>query len=79
MNDYKAKFKIGQIVHHKLFGYMGVVFDIDPFFQSSNEWYEQVARSRPPKNNPFIPSFERIVFIKSFWYHKRETGKEKVK
>ena len=53
MNNYKAKFKIGQIVHHKLFGYIGVVFDIDPFFQSSDEWYEQVARSRPPKNKPW--------------------------
>ena len=52
MNDYKAKFRIGQIVHHKLFGYTGVVFDIDPFFQSSDEWYEQVAQSRPSKNKP---------------------------
>ena len=53
MTDYKAKFRIGQMVHHKLFDYTGVVFDIDPFFQSSNEWYEQVARSRPPKNKPW--------------------------
>ena len=53
MIDYKAKFRIGQIVQHKLFGYIGVVFDIDPFFQSSDEWYEQVARSRPPKNKPW--------------------------
>ena len=53
MIEYKAKFLIGQIVHHKLFGYIGVVFDIDPFFQSSDEWYEQVARSRPPKNKPW--------------------------
>ena len=48
MNDYIAKFKIGQIVHHKLFDYSGVVFDIEPFFQSSDELYEQVAQSRPP-------------------------------
>ena len=41
MTDYKAKFKIGQIVHHKLFDYTGVIFDIDPIFQSSDEWYEQ--------------------------------------
>ena len=51
--SYKAKFKIGQIVHHKLFDYTGVIFDIDPIFQSSDEWYEQVAISRPPKNNPW--------------------------
>ena len=50
MTDYKAKFRIGQIVRHKLFDYTGVIFDIDPIFQSSDEWYKQVARSRPPKN-----------------------------
>jgi len=49
----KAKFKIGQIIHHRLFDYTGVVFDIDPIFQSSEEWYEQVAQSRPPKNKPW--------------------------
>ena len=54
MTDYKAKFLIGQIVHHKLFNYTGVVFDIDPFFQGQDEWYEQVAQSRPPKNKPCI-------------------------
>ena len=51
--DYKAKFLIGQIIRHKLFNYRGVIFDIDPFFQSSDEWYEQVAQSRPPKNKPW--------------------------
>ena len=49
----KAKFKIGQIIHHRLFNYTGVVFDIDPIFQGSEEWYEQVASSRPPKNKPW--------------------------
>ena len=49
----KAKFKIGQIINHRLFDYIGVVFDIDPIFQSSEEWYKQVARSRPPKNKPW--------------------------
>ena len=49
----KAKFKIGQIINHRLFDYTGVVFDIDPLFQSSDEWYEKVAQSRPPKNKPW--------------------------
>jgi len=53
MIHYKAKFRIGHIVRHKLFDYTGVIFDIDPIFQSSDEWYEQVARSRPPKNQPW--------------------------
>lgn len=48
-----AKFTIGQLVHHKLFDYRGVVYDLDPNFRGSDEWYEQVARSRPPKDEPW--------------------------
>ena len=48
-----AKFRVGQLVHHNLFAYRGVIFDLDPDFQGTEEWYEQVARSRPPKNEPW--------------------------
>ena len=48
-----CKFAIGQVVHHKLFDYRGVIVDIDPTFSLSEEWYEQVARSRPPKDAPW--------------------------
>ena len=53
MSKHVAEFQVGQIIHHKLFDYVGVVYDIDPTFQGSDEWYEQVARSRPPKDNPW--------------------------
>ena len=53
MTDDKAKFRTGQIIHHKLFDYTGVIFDIDPIFQGSEEWYKQVAQSRPLKNKPW--------------------------
>ena len=36
--DSIAKFKLGQIVEHKLFGYRGVIFDIDPEYQGTDEW-----------------------------------------
>lgn len=49
----KAGFSIGQIVHHKLFDYRGVIYDVDPVFQGTEEWYEQVAKSRPPKDRPW--------------------------
>ena len=49
----QTKYSIGDLVHHKLFDYRGVIVDIDPSFQSTDEWYEQVARSRPPKNKPW--------------------------
>ena len=49
----EAKFHIGQLIHHRLFDYRGIVVDVDPIFQGSQEWYDQVARSRPPKDKPW--------------------------
>lgn len=48
-----AQFSIGQLVDHKLFAYRGVIFDVDPEFMLSEQWYETVARSRPPKDQPW--------------------------
>lgn len=48
-----AKFSIGQIINHKLFNYRGVVIDADPAFQNTDEWYDEVALSRPPKDQPW--------------------------
>ena len=47
------KFKIGQVVSHKLFDYKGVIFGSDPQFKGTASWYQQVARSRPPKDKPW--------------------------
>lgn len=49
----QAKFYVGQVIHHRLFNYRGVIVDVDPVFQGSEAWYEQVARSRPPKDRPW--------------------------
>ncbi len=49
----EAKFSIGQLVEHKMFGYRGVIYDVDPVFAGSEQWYKQMARSRPPKNQPW--------------------------
>jgi len=48
-----TKYAIGDLVHHRLFDYRGVVIDVDPYFQLSEEWYDTVARSRPPKDQPW--------------------------
>jgi len=53
MMSLKAKFHIGQLIHHRLFDYRGVILDVDPVFLGSDEWYEQMARSRPPKDMPW--------------------------
>ncbi len=49
----RAKFSLGELIHHRLFGYRGVVVDVDPHFQGEAAWYEAVARSRPPKDQPW--------------------------
>ena len=49
----QAKFAIGQIVQHRRFNYRGVIFDADPVFSADEAWYEQVALSRPPKDEPW--------------------------
>lgn len=48
-----AHFSIGDLVLHKLFDYRGVIIDVDPRLMLSDEWYEAVARSRPPKDQPW--------------------------
>lgn len=48
-----AKWYIGQLIRHRMFDYRGVVYDVDPEFMLSDEWYEQVAKSRPPKDEPW--------------------------
>ena len=49
----QARFSIGQCIHHRLFDYRGVIVDVDAVFQGTDAWYEQVARTRPPKNEPW--------------------------
>ena len=53
MSTYNAKFRVGQLVTHLMFSYRGVVYDVDPIFQLSEEWYEATATSRPPKDRPW--------------------------
>ena len=55
MNAMKtAKFAIGQVVRHRLFPFRGVVFDVDPQFSNTDEWYEAIPKEvRPRKDQPF--------------------------
>ena len=49
-----ASFAPGDIVRHRMFDFRGVVFDIDPVFANSEEWYEAIpAAVRPHKDQPF--------------------------
>ncbi len=48
-----VRFSVGDVVQHELFDYRGVVIGVDPQFAGTDEWYETVARSRPPKDRPW--------------------------
>jgi len=49
-----ARFAIGEVVRHKMFDFRGVIFDVDPVFANSDEWYEAIPEAlRPSKDQPF--------------------------
>ena len=49
-----ARFAIGAVVRHKMFDFRGVIFDVDPVFANSEEWYEAIPEAlRPSKDQPF--------------------------
>ena len=48
-----AKFRLGQIVRHRAHPFRGVIYDIDPQFSNTDEWYEQIAVNRPRKDQPW--------------------------
>ncbi len=50
----QAKYRLGQVVRHKRHPFRGVIFDVDPEFSNSEEWYEAIPEdSRPLKDQPF--------------------------
>lgn len=49
-----ASFAIGDVVRHRLFDFRGVIFDVDPIFANSDEWYDAIpADIRPRRDQPF--------------------------
>ena len=49
-----AKYQIGQVVRHRVYPFRGVIFDIDPSFSNTEEWYRSIPQEvRPAKDQPF--------------------------
>src|SRR4051795_11609812 len=49
-----ARFAIGEVVRHRLLDFRGVIFDVDPEFANSEEWYDAIPEDmRPSKEQPF--------------------------
>ncbi len=53
-----AKFQIGQTVKHRIYPFRGVIFDVDPTFNNTEEWYQSIPEEvRPKKDQPFYHLF----------------------
>lgn len=67
MKKYTAQFGIGQIIHHKLFDYRGVIVDVDPVFQGTKDWYKNMALTKPPKDKPWyhvlVDSTQQVTYV----------------
>jgi heat shock protein HspQ len=49
-----ARYRVGQVVRHRYFPFRGVVFDVDPVFDNTEEWYQAIPEDiRPSKDQPF--------------------------
>ena len=49
-----AKFQLGQVVRHRFYPFRGVVFDVDPVFDNTEEWWQSIPQEiRPRKDQPF--------------------------
>ena len=51
--DITCKYSVGQIIHHLRFDYRGVIVDVDATFQGTEEWYREMAKSKPPRDKPW--------------------------
>lgn len=54
MDNHRAKFAIGQLVKHRIYAFRGVIFDVDPTFSNTEEYWLSIPESvRPTKDQPF--------------------------
>ncbi len=58
MKARSAKYAIGQVVRHRFYSFRGVVFDVDPTFDNTDEWWQSIPEEvRPHKDQPFYHLF----------------------
>ena len=74
-----CKYSLGQIIHHLRFDYRGVIVDVDATFQGTEAWYEQMARSQPPKDKPWyhvlVDGAEHTTYVAERHLEADQTGK----
>lgn len=53
-----AKFTIGEVVRHRVYPFRGVIYDVDPTFSNTEEWWESIPQEvRPERDQPFYHLF----------------------
>ena len=53
-----AKFQIGDVVRHRVYDFRGIIYDVDPVFSNTEEWYNAIPESvRPSRDQPFYHLF----------------------
>ena len=58
MEQRKAKYGIGDVVRHRIYPFRGVIFDVDPTFSNTEEWYNSIPEDvRPSRDQPFYHLF----------------------
>ncbi len=58
MKSRSARYAVGQVVKHRFYPFRGVVFDVDPTFNNTEEWYNSIPENvRPSKDQPFYHLF----------------------
>ncbi|SET26609.1 heat shock protein HspQ [Oceanicella actignis] len=63
----EAKFRIGQVVRHRLHPFRGVIFDVDPVFSNTDEWWNSIPEDhRPRKDQPF---YHLLAENETSYYH----------
>jgi heat shock protein HspQ len=76
----QPKFSPGDLVHHKKVNYRGVVVDVDPEFAGSEEWYEYMAKSRPPRDKPWyqvlVDGAEHRTYVAERHLEPDESGRQ---
>ena len=54
MKPRTARYAIGEVVRHRIFPFRGIIFDVDPVFANSEEWWLAIPEEvRPSKDQPF--------------------------
>ncbi|HUN10884.1 MAG TPA: heat shock protein HspQ [Rhabdaerophilum sp.] len=82
MKSSEAKFTIGQVVRHRIYPFRGVIFDVDPEFANTEEWWLSIPEDmRPRKDQPFYHLFaeneenEYIAYVSEQNLLPDDTGK----